>query len=643
MISIIIPAKNKARQVPALIAALNNQTFDKSKFEVIILNDSSTDNTEELIYTYAQNTNLKIHLKTIMRAETDFKAGAIRNIGASLATGRILLFLDADVIPEPNLIAEHVKIYERNNYQPLSVVGYVFKLPQAYQKQADNFVLIDLFSMFTNLPLFPDIRESTYLYMKADKLGLENTPAPWRSYHSNNVSIEKRYFEECGCFEEKFVGWGDEDLELGYRIWKKGWPIILNRNAIGVHYDHETNIKQQRNSIFSNKQFFLKKHHELEAELYNDEYGDPKCVEAYIAEINNLTKKEEKIKFNLSDHDLTNLKNNVSKTIILGLADKSFGKLLGRFSCALHASGAIADNHLNLCGVFIPFNDNYFDRSLCFDYINKLNNYLFLRIIMDMIRTSETTILFFSDLNQLQKRIINSFELYCNIHVSNKNGYQRIELIKKDLLGLPEFEFCANHIQINQQQLKFLVKLIVDCLKTSRISINSSLGKTADILKSKTILSKYVGSLLFFVRQANYENCHHKTGIHFNSEPTGKYVKNIVLSDYISNENTIVNEKISQINLFSKSNLAQHELRTYWQANKTIHCLVFPNHTQKFIKKNLIFSHYINRQWQLLFHQRKIIKQLSPSINIKIRKLYINLQPSWLIAIRKQIFNHLKA
>ncbi|WP_026967787.1 glycosyltransferase family 2 protein [Algoriphagus terrigena] len=88
-VSIIIPTYNYGRYIEGLIANLQQQSYEN--WEAIIVDDGSTDNTEEQVEKYGKGDDRIIYLRITNRG----CAGA-RNAGLELATGDFLHFLDAD-------------------------------------------------------------------------------------------------------------------------------------------------------------------------------------------------------------------------------------------------------------------------------------------------------------------------------------------------------------------------------------------------------------------------------------------------------------------------------------------------------------------------------------------------------------------
>ena len=93
--SIVIPTYNRAKFIDKAIASLLNQKYED--FEVIVVDDGSTDNTEEVVKSF-NNNKVKYYKKE------NQERGAARNYGAKLAKGEYINFFDSGPIGDANSV-----------------------------------------------------------------------------------------------------------------------------------------------------------------------------------------------------------------------------------------------------------------------------------------------------------------------------------------------------------------------------------------------------------------------------------------------------------------------------------------------------------------------------------------------------------
>ncbi len=90
-VSIIIPAFNESKFIEQTLKSLNNSAFPREKFEIIVVDNGSTDNTLAIAES----------LSDITTVLPDVNVGAVRNYGATLSSGKLLIFIDADCTVDP--------------------------------------------------------------------------------------------------------------------------------------------------------------------------------------------------------------------------------------------------------------------------------------------------------------------------------------------------------------------------------------------------------------------------------------------------------------------------------------------------------------------------------------------------------------
>ena len=99
----------------------------------------------------------------------------------------------------------------------------------------------------------------------------------WDYCASNNLSVRRKHVLEVGCWDESFVGWGEEDIDFAYRLYMHGvLPVIPETGSIyAYHLDHEVDVEANSSSLERNARYFAEKFpvmKRLRKEVY-DHYG----------------------------------------------------------------------------------------------------------------------------------------------------------------------------------------------------------------------------------------------------------------------------------------------------------------------------------------------------------------------------------
>lgn len=111
LVSVLIPARNEERNLPECLATFQTQTY--SRFEVLILDDHSSDGTQKIAKTFARSDDrMKVIRGKELPAGWTGKNWACAQL-SRWAKGKILLFMDADVRPGPAAIENLVAVFER--------------------------------------------------------------------------------------------------------------------------------------------------------------------------------------------------------------------------------------------------------------------------------------------------------------------------------------------------------------------------------------------------------------------------------------------------------------------------------------------------------------------------------------------------
>lgn len=102
-ISVVIPLYNKAFSIEKTLKTVLQQTF--SDFEIVIINDGSTDNSAEIVESIKD-------CRVQLYHQENQGAAAARNFGIEKSNGNLIAFLDADDFWNPNHLEELYKLYE---------------------------------------------------------------------------------------------------------------------------------------------------------------------------------------------------------------------------------------------------------------------------------------------------------------------------------------------------------------------------------------------------------------------------------------------------------------------------------------------------------------------------------------------------
>jgi GT2 family glycosyltransferase len=285
-VSIIIPSYNKYPLNLLTLYSLEKQNFDFSKMEVLLIDDASTDQTSE----YLENYQPPYHFNYI-RAEENNGRAKVRNIGIQQSRGNILIFLDAEMMTEPNFVKNHYKLQKNEdnlivsgamNYKALYTCIFpsiTSKELQVIEKLVKNdpqlFQRFSNYSTSINTPFLlldkQDIDNKKYknltvkksnwykTIIKAFGSDLSGFSFPWMGFLTGNVSIRKDLIESVGAFDEEFVLYGYEDWELGYRLYNAGGKYIASNKVITYHQEHPVSTEKWKEAII-NYNLFISKH-----------------------------------------------------------------------------------------------------------------------------------------------------------------------------------------------------------------------------------------------------------------------------------------------------------------------------------------------------------------------------------------------
>jgi GT2 family glycosyltransferase len=230
-VSILVNTFRRPRHLAVVLESIAQQQA-ATTWEVIVSDDGSHDGTAELVAGFAATAGFPVRFTS--QPHDGFRLARVRNEAARLARGGYLLFLDGDCILPRHHLASHLDRRRRGT----ALVGYCARLTQDASRElaAETLARIDLPGLVT-----ADERRS--LARRRRKAWWHNAlrhPTKPR-LTGGDFGVWRDDFIAVNGFDERFVGWGQEDDDLGLRLRARGVRLesILDRTC-SLHVWHPT-------------------------------------------------------------------------------------------------------------------------------------------------------------------------------------------------------------------------------------------------------------------------------------------------------------------------------------------------------------------------------------------------------------------
>jgi len=203
--------------------------YSYGQYEVIVVDDGSSDDTWEYIKGVNKNYELKyIYLK---REGCSCRARA-RNFGWKSAEGEVIVFIDADIIVKDTHLVELERFYKYESN--LAVMGLRLMLPRGAVIDFDYLYQIYDFDR-KKLTLL----DKTYFIYNLLSYNISKIRSPGILYATNNCTVPTKILESINGFDENYIGYGYEDQDLAFRLLKlDNMKFALNHKLEVLHQYH---------------------------------------------------------------------------------------------------------------------------------------------------------------------------------------------------------------------------------------------------------------------------------------------------------------------------------------------------------------------------------------------------------------------
>lgn len=249
-VSVIIPVYNGAGTIGKCLDALLAQDFPSSDFEILVVDDGSTDATVEILKSYAQRSPRIRFLR-----QSNQGPAMARNVGAMHARGRVLLFTDADCEPLPDWVKEM-------NRPLCGPDGTVAGVKGAYRTRQTGFA-----------PRFAQLEfEARYRrLLRSEYIDFVDT---------YSAGFLREAFLGLGGFDTSFPKANNEDVEFSYRMVSRGYKMVFNPAAI-VYHQHPRTLYKYLSTKFGRAYWRMVVYRKFPEKMASDSYT-PQSLKAQI-------------------------------------------------------------------------------------------------------------------------------------------------------------------------------------------------------------------------------------------------------------------------------------------------------------------------------------------------------------------------
>ena len=189
--SVVIPAFNEEQGIEASLSSLVSQSYPRERYEIILVDNGSTDRTSEIASAYAD----------LILSKPDGNVGAVRNFGIASASGTIIICTDADCVVPPDWIEKGVALLEKN---PQHAFGGGLR-PRENAKWIEKYWILN---------------------EAGDK-------TQQRALAGSSIFMWKRDLEQLGAFNENVTS--GEDSDLYQRALGNGLEVIISPGLSVAH------------------------------------------------------------------------------------------------------------------------------------------------------------------------------------------------------------------------------------------------------------------------------------------------------------------------------------------------------------------------------------------------------------------------
>ena len=235
-ISIVIPTLRRHELLSRVLDRLEAQRgVDPQAFEVVVVADAAEEDPAGVDRAIGERP-----FPTRRLTGPEPGVAATRDHGWREASCDLILFLGDDMLPQPDLVAEHLAWQERHPEEEVGVLGHV---RWARERRVTPFM-----------------RWLDY-HMQFDYPTIEAVGPSWTHFYACNCSLKRGLLERAGGFDHEFR-FGYEEMELARRMRDLGFGLVYNPGAVVEHLHPATleSWRERMRSVAAAELQFIRKH-----------------------------------------------------------------------------------------------------------------------------------------------------------------------------------------------------------------------------------------------------------------------------------------------------------------------------------------------------------------------------------------------
>jgi len=262
-LGVVVPCHNNSWQLSGLLESLQYQTV---KPEMVVVVDDNSNPSEKVRLRYLCRNFRAVYTKLPdprTHLEAFGRRSQARNLGTKTLDTDLILYLDGDMLLGPKYVQE-IKCYHAV-LREIYIRGRRYSILAAQQAKGMDDCLSEVARQqipATPLSLGYATPPTSFVWEKAYKAAYYDK---WEWCASSNLSVRNEHVSQIGYWDENFVGWGEEDIDFSFRLYRLGLtPIhLVSGNAVSYHLEHHIDHETNTLTLKKNGSYLMSKFPEL--------------------------------------------------------------------------------------------------------------------------------------------------------------------------------------------------------------------------------------------------------------------------------------------------------------------------------------------------------------------------------------------